>query len=462
MNKLFSILATLVCFVSIAQNKDLVQYVNTLQGTNSKYELSWGNTFPPAALPFAQHMWSPQTGHNGEGWKYQYFKDSIRGFQQAHQCSPWVSDYAVFSLMPVTGKLAVNQYARAAKFQHTNEIGKPHYYSVKFDNNIHAEMSPTKRGAHMRFTFPKNDDAYVVFDGYVKTSVVQVLPEQRMITGYVTNQRFAPKEFKCYFVVKFDQDFQSYGTWKEAGDSIFTGSKNIVGESIGAFFQFKKGSTVQAKVASSYISVEQAMVTLERELGPHATLDVTKNNAEEVWNKVLGNVQVEGGTDEDLATFYSCLFRSSLFSREFFEYDKNNQPYYFSPYDAKIHYGYMYTDNGFWDTFRAELPLQLLLYPERHERYMQALLDAQQQCGWLPSWSFPGETGGMLGNHAISLLTDAWVKGIRSFSPDSALKAYQHEAFNKGPWGGANGRGGWKDYYQLGYVAFPESHGSTA
>jgi len=122
----------------------------------------------------------------------------------------------------------------------------------------------------------------------------------------------------------------------------------------------------------------------------------------------------------------------------------------------------MYTDNGFWDTFRSQFPLNTILHPEMEGRYMQALLAAQQQCGWLPAWSFPSETGGMLGNHAISLLTDAWVKGIRSFSPDSALKAYYHEATNKGPWGGANGRQGWKDYFQMGYVPYPESQGSTA
>ncbi len=144
-------------------------------------------------------------------------------------------------------------------------------------------------------------------------------------------------------------------------------------------------------------------------------------------------MQVEGGTEEQRATFYSCLFRANLFSRQFFEYDKNGNPYYWSPYDAKVHTGYMYTDNGFWDTFRSQFPLTNILHPTMQGRYMNALLAAQQQCGWLPSWSFPGETGGMVGNHSISLLTDAWVKGIRSFDPDSALKAYAHEAMNKGP-----------------------------
>jgi predicted alpha-1,2-mannosidase len=122
----------------------------------------------------------------------------------------------------------------------------------------------------------------------------------------------------------------------------------------------------------------------------------------------------------------------------------------------------MYTDNGFWDTFRSQFPLSNILHPTMQGRYMQALLQAQHECGWLPAWSAPSETGGMLGNHAISLLTDAWVKGIRTFNPDSALKAYAHEAMNKGPWGGANGRAGWKDYFELGYVPYPESQGSTA
>ncbi len=445
-----------------AQAKDLVNYVNTLQGTNSKYELSWGNTYPATALPFAVHTWSPQTGTNGEGWKYQYFLDTLRGFQQAHQCSPWVSDYAVFSLMPVTGKLAVNQYARAAKFSHANETAKPDYYRVKLDNGITTEMAPTERGVHMRFAFPKKQNAYVVFDGYVKLSEVEVLPDQRTIKGYVTNQRFAPKDFKCYFIIQFDKPFKSFGTWSQNTDTVSAGNTKITGENIGAYLEFEKGTTVQAKIASSYISAEQAATTLDRELGKYASLDDTRNAAHKIWNDVLGKAAVEGGTEADKATYYSSLFRASLFSRQFFEYDKNGKAYYYSPYDSKIHDGYMYTDNGFWDTFRAELPLHNLLYPTMQGRYMQALLAAQQQCGWLPSWSFPGETGGMLGNHAISLLTDAWVKGIRTFHPDSALKAYAHEAMNKGPWGGANGRAGWKDYYQLGYVAYPQSQGSTA
>ena len=447
---------------AVAQNTNLVQYVNTLQGTDSKYELSYGNTYPTTALPYGMHTWSAQTGKNGEGWKYQYAEKKIRGFQQAHQCSPWVSDYGVFSLMPEVGELVVDENKRGASFSHTNETGKPHYYKVKFDNGITTEMAPTERGVHLRFSFTHNGPAYIVLDGYTKMSFVQIIPKERKIIGYVNNQRFAPAGFKAYFVITFDKPFEGYGTWENKKNIIVADKLSDEGEGSGAYIQFKKGSVVQAKVACSYISAEQAQITLDRELGAYSNLDQTKAAGAKVWNDLLGRVLVEGSTEEQKATFYSCLFRSNLFSRQFFEYNKDGNPEYWSPYDSKIHKGYMYTDNGFWDTFRSQFPLTNILHPIMQGRYMQALLDAQKQCGWLPAWSFPGETGGMLGNHAISLLTDAWVKGIHSFSPDSALKAYAHEAMNKGPWGGANGRAGWKDYWQLGFVAYPESEGSTA
>lgn len=469
MIKLFNIRQLVCCLLLscvtghvAAQKKELVQYVNTLQGTDSKFELSWGNTYPTTALPYGMHTWAAQTGKNGEGWKYQYSVNTIRGFQQAHQCSPWVSDYGVFSLMPVLNELVVDQDKRASSFSHANEIAKPHYYKVQFDNGITTELSPTERGAHLRFSFPKGKNAFLVLDGYTKQSKVTIIPAERKIIGYVNNQRFAPGSFRCYFVIQFDQPFELSGTWENRNNTVQQGALSAEGDGVGAYIQFRKGAKVQARVASSYISPEQAQVTWDRELRSHKNLEQTREAAAAVWNKLLGRVLVEGGTEEQKATFYSCLFRANLFSRQFFEYDQDGQPYYWSPYDAKVHTGYMYTDNGFWDTFRSQFPLTNILHPTMQGRYMQALLDAQQQCGWLPSWSFPGETGGMVGNHSISLLTDAWVKGIRSFNPDSALKAYAHEAMNKGPWGGANGRAGWKQYWQLGFVPYPESEGSTA
>ena len=461
---LFIAAALLQTIYAGAQLKDLVQYVNTLQGTDSHFGLSYGNTYATTAMPYAMHTWSAQTGVNGEGWKYQYSVDKIRGFQQAHQCSPWVSDYAVYSFMPMEGTLVVNQEKRASKFSHSNEIAKPHYYKVTLDNGITTEMAPTTRGVHLRFSFPGNGDAYLVLDGYTDMSEVKIDPQKRQITGWVNNQRFVnnSENFRSYFVVQFDKPFEAYGTWENQNDKTFPAEIYRQGKGAGAYIKFKKGAKVQAKAASSYISQQQAILTLNRELGSDKNLEQTKSRGAETWNKLLNRVIVEGGTDEQIRTFYSCLFRANLFSRKFYERNENNEPYYYSPYDGKIYNGYMYTDNGFWDTFRTQFPLTNILHPTMQGQYMNALLDAHDQCGWLPSWSQPGETGGMIGNHAISLLADAWAKGIRTFNPDRALKAYAHEAMNKGPWGGANGRIFWKEYFQLGYVPYPESSGSTA
>ncbi|TFF38172.1 GH92 family glycosyl hydrolase [Mucilaginibacter psychrotolerans] len=449
--------------ILLAQEPNLVKYVNTRQGTNTKYEFSYGNTYPATSLPFGMNTWTPQTGKNGDGWKYQYFEKKIRGFQQSHQCSSWVNDYAVFSLMPVTGKLVVNEDDRAATFSHDNEIAQPSYYKVKLDNNITTEMTPTERGAHLRFTFPNGAGSYLVLDGYTKMSMVNIDPQKRTITGYVNNCRWAPQGFKNYFVITFDKPFTAFGTWENKKNTTATGNKSAEGEGVGAYLQFEDGEMVQAKVASSYISPDQAALTLQTELGAYKSFNDTRKAADKVWNALLGRMAVQGGTEEEKATFYSCMYHANLFSHQFFEYGKDGKPYYYSPYDGKVHDGYMYTDNGFWDTFRAQFPLNTILHPKMEGQLVQALLDAQKQCGWLPSWSFPGETGGMLGNHSISLLADAWMKGIRSFDPKQALEAYYHEATNKGPWGSANGRPGWKEYYANGFVPYTkQTEGATA
>ena len=444
--------------------KDLVEYVNTLQGTNSKFELTRGNTYPTIALPFGMNTWSPQTARNGDGWKYQYFKDTIRGFQQAHQCSSWTNDYAVFSLMPVSGQLKLSDLERGAKFNHDNEIAKPHYYKVDFDNGITTEVSPSLRGSHMRFSFPKNEKAYIVIDGYTGASGIKIDRKNRQITGFVRNGRGMDrvKGFKNYFVIQFDKSFQEAGIWENRNGKTWENQTSKEGEGIGAYIQFKGGQKVQAKIASSYVSLDQAQLNLKRELGKDRNLEQTKANAKAIWNKQLSKILVEGGTEAQMKTFYSCFFRASLFSRKFYEINENGDPFYYSPYDGKVHNGYMYTDTGFWDTFRGQFPLNAILYPEMHGNYVSALVDAYHQRGWLPSWSFPSESGGMIGNHAISLLADAYVKGLKTFNPEEALEAYYHEATNESPIGPSSGRQGWKEYFTLGYIAYPDVREATA
>ncbi|MBO7497781.1 MAG: GH92 family glycosyl hydrolase [Bacteroidaceae bacterium] len=458
------VLTAMVLPLSVAGENKLVSYANSLQGTDSNFGLSNGNTYPTVGQPFAMHLWSAQTGRNGDGWKYTYGATTIRGFGQTHQCSPWVGDYAWFSFMPVTGSLRVGEEERQAAFSHDNETAHPDYYSVTFDNGMRAEMTSTERCGHLRFSFPKGEDAWVVVDGYKDHAGWTIDPATRTISGWVDNVTWINNRstWRCHIYMQFDKPFEACGTWDNRSNTVREGVLSEEGDGAGVWLKFKPGTKVQVRTASSYISPEQARLTWQQEVGKDRNFDATRRRAATAWNQLFSRVLVEGASDEEMQTFYSCLFRANLFSRIFFEYKEDGTPYYYSPYDGKIHDGYMYTDNGLWDTFRSQFPLTNLLHPTQQGKYMQAILQAQQECGWLPAWSCPGESGGMLGNHAISLLADAWAKGIRTFDPAQALEAYAHEAMNKGPWGGANGRAGWKEYWQLGYVSYPESMGSTS
>ena len=447
-----------------AQPTSLADCVNTLQGTASRFELSRGNTYPAVAMPWGTHTWTPQTGRNGDGWKYQYHLDTIRGFQQAHQCSSWSNDYCVFSLMPVVGTLVVDEDRRATRFRHDDETAKPHDYRVKLANGVSVEMAPSEHGAFLRFSFPDDAPGYLVFDGYTGFCSVKVLPDRQRIQGGVRNGRNLSEGFRCHFAMECDQPFKSSGTWCTSRQGeVATHEEPIAdGRRVGCYVEFAPGMTVNVRVASSYIDSEQAELNLRRELGELPDIEAARAVAEEAWNKILGKLLVEGGSEEQRRTFYSCFFRACLFPRKFHEIDASGNPRYRSPYDGRVHEGMMFTDTGLWDTFRTQMPLNALLHPEMHGQYMQALLDAYGQCGWLPSWSFPGEAGSMIGNHAISLLADAWVKGIRTFDPGEALAAYDHESSVKGPWGPANGRGGTVDIERLGYLPFPKYNEATA
>ena len=333
---------------------------------------------------------------------------------------------------------------------------------MAFENGIKAEVSPVERGAHLRFSFPKGQDSYIVLDGYTGMSAVSIDPKGRRITGYVANGGVAHKGLRNWFVIEFDRPFVSYGTWDGTTGEIHEGRLADDGRMKGAYVEFAKGSTVQIKTCSSYISPSQAELNLDTELGGYKSLDQTKYAAWKIWNDLFSRILVEDDNEENIKTFYSCFFRASIFSRSFFEYDAEGNPYYRSPNDNRIYSGYYYTDTGFWDTFRAQFPLTCILHPTMQGRYMNAMLDCYRQYGWLPSWSFPHEGGGMIGSHAISLFADAWAKGIRTFDPAEALEAYYHEATNDSPGGPASGRNGWKEYFTLGYIPYPDVRESTA
>ena len=430
------------------------EYVSTLVGSQSDYSLSTGNTYPAVALPWGMNFWTPQTGKMGDGWAYTYGSHTICGFKQTHQPSPWINDYGQFSLMPVRGKDKIDEESRRSWFSHQSEEARPYYYSVYLaDHDVRAEIAPAERAAVMRFTFPESDESGVVVDAFDRGSRVEIL-DDCTVAGYTTrNSGGVPDNFRNWFVVRFDKPFDSFRTFdgtRETKGSTIEGDHALAA----VYFATRRGEQVTARVASSFISHEQALWNLETELADDG-LEAVKARAQERWNEVLGRIEVEGGTEEQYRTFYSCLYRSTLFPRKFYEIDAEGNPIHYSPYNGQVLPGYMYTDTGFWDTFRSLFPLLNLVYPSENAKMQAGLANAYRESGFLPEWASPGHRGCMVGNNSASVVADAILKGI---TPEEDIETL-YEAMLSGrtkvhPEVSSTGRLGHEYYNTLGYVPY--------
>lgn len=435
-----------------AQTSDPVSYVSTLVGTNSKYELSTGNTYSAIALPWGMNFWSPQTGKMGDGWMYTYDADKIRGFKQTHQPSPWMNDYGQFSIMPITGDVVFDENKRASWFSHKAEVAKPYYYSVYLaDFDVTTEITPTERAAMFRFTFPDSKNSYIVTDAFDKGSSVKIIPEENKIVGYTTrNSGGVPDNFKNYFVIIFDKPFSYYAAVKDG--EITKGATEFEGNHAGAIIGFSTSDNeqVHARVASSFISEEQALINL-KELD-NADFDNIAAKGKTRWNEVLGKIKVEDDNIDNLRTFYSNLYRTVLFPRNLSEIDANGNILHYSPYNGKVLPGYMFTDTGFWDTFRSLFPFLNFIYPSESVKMQEGLVNAYKESGFLPEWASPGHRNIMVGNNSASVVADAYLKGLRGYDIETLWEALKHGANNVHPKVAASGRTGYEQYNKYGYI----------
>jgi len=450
---LFLLLPSLL-HAQVSRTKNVVDHVNPLMGTATKHEFSNGNTYPAIALPWGMNFWTPQTGPMGNGWAYTYDSSRIVGFKQTHQPSPWINDYGQFALMPATGKLVFKETDRASWFSHKAEESRPYYYKVYLaDHDVVTEITPTERAAFFRFTYPQTDSAFLVIDALDKGSFIRILPEQRRIEGYTTRNRGGvPDDFKNYFVIQLDQPFTA--SWIYQDGKLVPGAGEKQAKHTGAVIGFKtmRGQQVQARVSSSFISQEQAALNLQREIGSKS-FDEIKTTAKARWNEVLGKVDVEGGSVDQLRTFYSCLYRSVLFPQKHYELDASGKPVHYSPYNGKTLPGYLYAGTGFWDTFRSLYPLLNLLYPSINAEMQEGLVNAYKEGGWLPEWSSPGYRNSMIGNNSASVVADAYLKGLRGYDIQTLYEGILKSTNNEGPLT-AVGRKGVSFYNELGYVPY--------
>lgn len=454
-----SLLLLFVCFTLLAHAvkvnvKNAVDFVNPLVGSDSNPELSTGNTYPAIAMPWGMNFWVPQTGNMGDGWQYTYSAKKIKGLKQTHQPSPWINDYGQFSLLPTVGKPVFDEAKRASWFSHKAEKATPYYYSVYLaDYDVTAELCPTERAALMAFTFPKTDQANVVIDAFDKGSYIQVIPAERKVIGFSTrNSGGVPDNFRNYFVIEFDHDFDAFVSVK---DGKLISASEQKGNHVGAIITFKtsqRGEKIQARVASSFISGAQAMLNL-KELG-QADMDQLKQQGRLRWNEVLGKIEVVDENIDHLRTFYSCLYRSVLFPRAFYEKDAAGEIVHYSPYNGTIQKGYMFTDTGFWDTFRCLFPLLNLMYPSENVKIQEGLANTYKESGFLPEWASPGHRGCMVGNNSASVVADAYLSGLRGYDMETLWQAVVHGTQAVHPQVNSTGRLGYEYYNKLGYVPY--------
>ncbi len=455
MKKIFGLITILATWMAAAgASIEPVDYVNTLVGSASSFVLSTGNTYPAIAMPWGMNSWVAQTGKMGDGWQYTYSANKIRGFKQTHQPSPWINDYGQFSLMPTVGEPVFDENERASWFSHKAEVATPYYYQVYLaDYDVTAEVAPTERAAILRFTFPETDQANVVVDAFDKGSELTILPKERRIVGYSTrNSGGVPDGFKNYFVIEFDKPFTAFSILEDS--VLHQGETRVSCNHAGAILTFKtrRGERVNARVASSFISIKQASLNL-RELGKD-DLETVKEKGRQRWNDILGRIAVEDDNIDHLRTFYSCLYRSVLFPRSFYELDADGQPIHYSPYNGKVLPGRMFTDTGFWDTFRALFPFVDLMYPTMGAWMQEGLVNTYLESGFLPEWASPGHRDCMVGNNSASIVADAYLKGLRGYDIDKLWEAVVHGTTAVHPQVKSTGRLGHEYYNRLGYIPY--------
>ena len=468
-NKPLIILFLFYLSCSFSPEKDLTQFVNPLIGSDSSFLLSNGNTYPAIALPWGMNFWTPQTGDMGNGWIYTEENSGLVGIRQTHQPSPWINDYGAFSIMPITGELRVLENDRKSQYRNIKVL--PHYYKVELiDSKTTVELTPTKRSAQFKIQFSSNSKHHVIIDAFFKESKIKIIPEENKIIGVAKNNSGGvPENFANYFVIEFDTPFNDFGTWNGNGEIFF--KNELSGYHVGSFVSFlnNESNTIQARVSSSFISHNQAQINLDREIPKLQSFEKTKEIAKNCWNNELSRIKIKPSTKQnikhnkdsssaqdkaksDVIKFYSSLYRTLLFPREFHEYNVKGEQIHYSPYNGKIETGPLYTDNGFWDTFRAVFPFYTLLYPEKLGEILQGIMvNPYKESGWLPEWSSPGHRDCMIGSNSASIISEAYLKGVENFDIETAYEGILNSSKNEGPLSSV-GRKGVKEYNALGFI----------
>ncbi|MER6127150.1 GH92 family glycosyl hydrolase [Streptomyces sp. NPDC001795] len=434
----------------------LSDYAVTTRGTNSSGAFSRGNNLPATALPHGFNFWTPVTNASSLSWLYDYARTNnadnlptIQAFSASHEPSPWMGDRQTFQVMPsaASGTPDTGRSARALPFRHQNEVARPYYYGVTFENGLKAEMTPTDHAAVLRFTYP-GDDASVLFDNVTEQAGLTLDKDNGIVTGFSDVKSGLSTGATRLFV---------YGVFDApVTDAAVSGVKG--------YLRFKPGAghTVTLRLATSLISIDQAKDNLRQEIPDGTSFDEVKAHAQRTWDRLLGTIEVEGATADQLTTLYSSLYRLYLYPNSGFE--KVGSAYqYASPFSpmtgpdtpthtgAKIVDGKVYVNNGFWDTYRTTWPAYSFLTPRQAGELVDGFVQQYKDGGWTSRWSSPGYADLMTGTSSDVAFADAYVKGVK-FDAEAAYDAAVKNATVDPPSSGV-GRKGMATSPFLGYTS---------
>lgn len=430
-----------------APARSLAEEVNTFQGTDSHHGFSTGNTLPLAVVPHGMIGWTPQTGEGR--WVFQYGAARIQGFRGTHQPSPWMADYGHFLVMPASGPRPPTSIADTeSSYRKSETIARPHYFRTRLlRHDLVAEVTPTERGACFRFSYHSDQSPWLAFK-LAEGEVLHVDRARRLVYGISTsNQGGVPKNFGCHFVAEIGAAIAGTGRF----DTPVTTSDGT-GTTVGAWVELRlpADGRVTVKIATSFISRDQALRNLRGELGSRS-FESLRSAAQAAWDRRLEVIALDGATAAQRQTFYSCLYRCFQFPRQWHEIDARGKRVHYSPHDGRVYPGPFYTDSGFWDIYRALMPLLTILDPDLVGDMIEGWLNTYREGGWLPNWLCPGYRACMVGSHSPAVFADAFLKGIRNFDSATAYAAVHHDATCPSP-SPDRGRFGLEDYLRLGFV----------
>lgn len=427
-----------------------IRHVNPLQGTDSFFEFSNGNTLPLVSRPFGMASWCPQTTADGERWFFHPAHRRFYGLRLTHQPSPWIADYGRLVVMPTTGRLQVAPRERSSSFDPQQLVIRPDYLKVDLlRSQTTLEMTPTTRCAAIRLTYRDREQPRLVLGTFAGAASIRI--EGRRISGFTrSNSGGVPDNFALYFVLELDCDTDPGTTGTFDAEFRTTADLSADGDQVGGYVGLilPESGVVTARLATSYISVQQAEQNLAAEA--REPFDSIRAAAEREWEENLGRIEVDDPDQAKLATFYTCLYRTLLYPHTSHEYDVSGAQVHYSPGNGAIAPGPMYSDVGFWDVFRTSLPLYSVLFPDLLGEMIEGWVNFYRESGFLPRWLSPGERYTMPGTLIDVVISDAVRKGIDNFDIQAAYQGLRAHAFAARPGTEAYLRHGYLPHEQFG------------